>query len=247
VTAIARFGQCRRTLSIIVPVVLWACVGASDPPPLQLAADLSVPLEKAVEACGAIEDVRQRGRCTLEALKVRDAISSETCTNIPGHGLRGRGRSVDGRTLMGRGLGLGTSWHDECLFEAAARSPKPLRDRYEMCAEAGSFSRVCGYHLWQTQLNKLQVGKSGTETEALKKATALYVEHKPHAKRLDHNFTKTYWTWFWGSWWTQQGVSDANDQRACLQWSDPVDQETCRTWAPAARAWVDDREKNKPN
>jgi len=226
--------------------MLWLLLACSNLSPDELALDPTVPLEKAVAACATLSDSRQQGRCVLEALKTRDAISAETCTNIPGRGLRGRGLAIDGKSLVGRGLGLGIQWHNECLFEAASRSTAPLSERYKMCRETGSFARQCGFQIWQKDVMKLRPTTQDANTEALVKLESLIAEHRRYAEPLDRNYEATVRTWFWGSWWESQDVDEDNRLSACQQWVQTEGQAACEKWEEKARTWISDRETNRP-
>lgn len=234
----------KRAVFFIGTILLMCC---TEPPPDEQAADLSVSLDDAVTACQTIKERRARGRCTVMALKVRGAISMEDCSSTPGQGLQAQGFGLEGHLLIDRGLGLGTEWHDECLFQAAAQSKGPTAARYEMCRAAGGFARTCGFQLWQSELNQLSYEGDGAKETALAKAEAVLADHAPHARWLDQNFKDTFWTWFWGNWWSQQdNTSEQKTQPLCENWTQGADREACLKWAPVARAWVADREMNRP-
>ena len=106
--------------------MLWILLACTTPSPEQVALDPGVALEEAVEGCRTLDTPVRQGRCVLDALSVRDAVSLSSCSEVPGD-----------------------RWRGECLFQVAERSTGPLRDRYAICKQTGEYERECGFHIWQ--------------------------------------------------------------------------------------------------
>jgi hypothetical protein len=202
--------------------MLWIWLACSSPSPEQVALDPKVALETALDGCRTLDTPLRQGRCALDALSVRNAISIDACAKVPGE-----------------------RWANECLFQVAERSAAPLADRYAICQRTGDYARECGFHLWQKDLMDLAPGRSG-QMGVLIHAEQLLRKHRPFAEPLDYSFEQTFWTWFWGAWWEQQPAHDASDHGACLLWSDARERVRCQTWADRAHQWLAEREKGQP-
>lgn len=203
--------------------MFWLLIACTHAPPEQQALDTDVSLTEALQACATLPTPVKRGRCSLDALNVRDAVDPDQCTLIPGE-----------------------RWQSECMFQAAERSVGTLQQRYATCALAGSFTRECGFHLWQNELMALKPGEAGTEAGLLHRAGQLMRKHRSFAEPLDHAYEATFWTWFWGAWWEQQPATEAGQPSACTLWPTVQEQAECTEWAVRARAWNQTREANKP-
>ena len=203
--------------------MLWLLLACTNAPPEQMALDKDVSLKDALTACGQLPTPIKRGRCSLDALNVRDAIDPDHCAAIPGD-----------------------RWQSECMFQAAERSTGALKDRYATCALAGDYARECGFHLWQKELMDLKPGAEGTEDGLLIRAGTLMRKHRSYAEPLDYSYEETFWIWFWGAWWEQQPAHDPTDTSACALWKDATDKKQCETWSAKAHEWIKTREANRP-
>jgi hypothetical protein len=203
--------------------MLWFLLACINAPPEQMALDKDVTLTEALAACAKLSTPVKRGRCSLDALNVRDAISPDQCTVIPGE-----------------------RWQSECMFQAAERSTGTLQERYAICALAGDYARECGFHLWQQALMELKPGAEHKDDGLLIRAGQLMRKHRSYAEPLDYSYEETFWTWFWGAWWEQQAEHQQNDFGACVRWTDSSDRKQCQNWASKAHVWMKTREVNRP-
>ncbi len=205
------------------PCMLWFLLACTNAPPEQMALDKDVSLPEALAACAKLPTPVKRGRCSLDALSIREAISPDQCTSVPGE-----------------------RWQSECMFQAAERSTGSLQERYSICALAGDYARECGFHLWQKDLMELKPGSADTKDGLLIRAGQLLRKHRSYAEPLDYSYEETFWTWFWGAWWEQQPAHKEGDTKGCFRWTDPTDRSQCTEWAERAQKWIKTREANRP-
>ncbi len=203
--------------------MFWFLFACTNAPPEQMALDKDVSLQDAMVACAKLPTPVKRGRCSLDALSVREAIHPDQCTAVPGE-----------------------RWQSECMFQAAERSTGSLKERYSICALAGDYARECGFHLWQKDLMVLKPGASGTDDGLVIRAGQLLRKHRAYAEPLDYAYEDTFWIWFWGAWWEQQAAHESTDHSACLRWKDESGRRGCETWAERAHEWLKTREANRP-
>jgi hypothetical protein len=203
--------------------MLWLLLACTSTPPELMALDVDVSLEDAMTACAKLPTPVRQGRCSLDALNIRGAVTADGCASVSGE-----------------------RWHSECMFQAAEQSSGTLAERYSMCQRAGEYTRECGFHLWQKDLMDLKPGDEENEPGILDRAGQLMREHRGYAEPIDRSFEQTFWTWFWGAWWEQQPAHAPTDLSACGRWAAPEARAECERWAAPAHAWTQTRETKRP-
>ena len=194
---------------LILGVGVMGCSNAMEP---WEAMNAEVPLPKAVEACES-HDASSVGACVLDALMVRDRVGLETCGAVES--------------------GI---WREECWFLAAEKSKAGLSVRYQACDRSGRFIRDCCYHLWQQELLALKPG-SESSSDSMRAVREIFEKHRPYAMARNPQFESRFWTWFWGSWWKQQGERGSSQSHACDAWLEASNREECRTWEIRGKSW----------
>ena len=191
---------------------LWL-ISCWSPSPITTALSPESSLDDALEACKTLSSGRH-APCALDVLFLHGAIQGDQCEKIP----------------------PGT-WRGECYFFAAESPEQSISSAHALCDKAEGFERDCHFHLWQAPLIALKPGSSTPSVE-LSAAQKIHTDHLPYMSS-DPGYTKDYWTWFWGTWWTHQ---DKPWQDTCsTKFTTPQQQAQCETWSQRGQQWATKR------
>ena len=195
--------------------LLLACslIGSQD---AEIPADLSV--SEAMTACAQRDGTDKIGKCTVDALKTRDALSLSACTAIQGR------------------------WRGRCVLQVNAATHGTLQSRYQDCAQRGGDARNCRLRLWQADVLALEPGHPDHLLE-LDGMRELVKRHRHHISDIHPGIDDEMWTRFWAAWWEQQGHGPQGAQAGtqCEAFTVPSDAALCTQWQAAAHAWLASR------
>jgi hypothetical protein len=195
--------------------VLLACslIGSQD---ADIPPDLSV--DEALALCTQRDGTDKIGKCKVDALKARNALSLSACTAIQGR------------------------WRGRCVLQASAATHGPLDNRYQTCAQRGGDARNCRLRLWQADVLALEPGHPDHALQ-LDGMRELVKRHRHHISDVHPGIDDEMWTRFWAAWWEQQAQASADGHApiGCDAFTTPTDGALCTQWQTPAQAWLQAR------